>query len=265
MTTNFNYNHLAELVSNVVDQKIVSLRELFVQENAKLRQDLLEKMSQLEQTMNGKMDDLENKLNGKMDNLESTLNNQMNNLDKTLNGRVDNLESTLNNKINSFETQIRGEIANATSKFPNLSGNVWFFTQGANQSWPTSGDWFYFYKQFYIWHASIRYNAGDTTGNESFTVSLPSNEIVVNNHYYQYIDDGNPNRGTPHNPCAELTNWWTTTNPRENMVVMIGLFYANGIIRNGGSPVIHVNTTGHGNLNLTRFAYEFSGYAFRTA
>lgn len=119
MTTNFNYNHLAELVGNVVDQKIISLHELFVQENAKLRQDLLEKMSQLEQTMNGKMDDLENKLNGKMDNLESTLNNQMNNLDKTLNGRVDNLESTLNNKIASIQNQLTSKIDSAISDMNN--------------------------------------------------------------------------------------------------------------------------------------------------
>lgn len=119
MTTNFNYNHLAELVSNVVDQKIVSLRELFVQENAKLRQDLLEKMSQLEQTMNGKMDDLENKLNGKMDNLESTLNDQMNNLDTTLNGRVDNLESTLNNKITSIQNQLTSKIDSSISDMNN--------------------------------------------------------------------------------------------------------------------------------------------------
>lgn len=119
MTTNFNFNHLAELVGNVVDQKIVSLRELFVQENAKLRQDLLEKMSQLEQTMNGKMDDLENKLNGKMDNLESTLNNQMNNLDATLNGRVDNLESTLNNKITSIQNQLTSKIDSSISDMNN--------------------------------------------------------------------------------------------------------------------------------------------------
>lgn len=119
MTTNFNFDHLAELVGNVVDQKIVSLHELFVQENTKLRQDLLEKMSQLEQTMNGKMDDLENKLNGKMDNLESTLNDQMNNLDTTLNGRVDNLESTLNDKITSIQNQLTSKIDSSISDMNN--------------------------------------------------------------------------------------------------------------------------------------------------